>query len=47
MLDDARIAATMAAETEPEAACGRLVAQANEAGGEDNITVVVARFEAA
>jgi protein phosphatase len=47
MLDDAKIAATLAAQTEPEAACRRLVAEANEAGGEDNITVVVARFEAA
>ncbi len=46
MLDDGRIAATLKTETEPEAACERLVAQANEAGGQDNITVVVARFDA-
>ncbi len=45
MLDDARIAAVLAAESEPEAACVRLVAEANEAGGRDNITAVVARFE--
>jgi protein phosphatase len=47
MLDDDRIAATLAAEPEPEAVCERLVAQANEAGGQDNITAVVARFETA
>jgi serine/threonine protein phosphatase PrpC len=46
MLDDGRIAAILAEQAGPEAACGRLVAQANEAGGWDNITAVVARFEA-
>jgi PPM family protein phosphatase len=46
MLDDGGIAAVLAEEAEPEAACGRLVAQANDAGGRDNITAVVARFEA-
>jgi protein phosphatase len=47
MLDDARIAAVLAEEKGPEAACRKLVAQANEAGGRDNITTVVARFEVA
>ncbi len=47
MLDDGRIAAILAAEAGPEAACTRLVAEANEAGGRDNVTAVVARFEAA
>ena len=47
MLDDERIAAVLMAETEPEAACERLVAEANEAGGKDNITAVVARFDEA
>jgi protein phosphatase len=46
MLDDGRIAEILATEAEPEAACKRLVAEANEAGGHDNITAVVARFEA-
>ncbi len=46
MLDDARIAAALTAEPDPEAACRRLVAEANAAGGKDNITAVVARFEA-
>jgi protein phosphatase len=47
MLADDHIAAVLAAEAEPEAACRRLVAEANAAGGRDNITAVVARFEAA
>jgi serine/threonine protein phosphatase PrpC len=45
MLDDKRIAALLATEAEPEKACARLLAAANEAGGADNITAVVARFE--
>jgi PPM family protein phosphatase len=47
MLDDGRIAAILAAEAGPEVACGRLVAEANEAGGRDNVTAVVDRFDAA
>ena len=47
MLDDATIAATLRTESEPEAACRQLVALANAAGGKDNITVVLARFDAA
>jgi protein phosphatase len=47
MLDDGRIAAVLAAEREPRPACERLVAEANEQGGRDNITAVLARFEAA
>jgi protein phosphatase len=47
MLPDDRIAAVLAAEREPRSACERLVAEANEQGGRDNITAVVARFEAA
>ena len=47
MLDDNCIAAVLAAEGEPQRACERLVAEANEAGGRDNITVIVARFEPA
>jgi protein phosphatase len=45
MLDDGRIATVLAAEVEPQTACERLVAEANEAGGKDNVTAVVARFE--
>jgi serine/threonine protein phosphatase PrpC len=47
MLADDAIAGIMAAEPEPEAACTKLVARANEAGGRDNITVLIARFDAA
>jgi protein phosphatase len=47
MLDDTRIAAILAAEPVPQAACERLVAEANAQGGKDNITTIVARFDAA
>jgi serine/threonine protein phosphatase PrpC len=46
MLADDRIAAVLAAESDPRSACERLVAEANARGGRDNITAVVARFEA-
>jgi protein phosphatase len=46
MLADERIAAVLKAEADPRAACERLVAEANAAGGRDNITTVIARFEA-
>jgi serine/threonine protein phosphatase PrpC len=41
MLDDAKIAAILTAETEPQAACESLVAAANKAGGYDNVTALV------
>jgi PPM family protein phosphatase len=41
----ARLAAFLAAETDPLALCRRLVDAANEAGGEDNVTVVLVRVE--
>ena len=47
MLTNDAIAATLRAEPDPEAACARLVAQANDAGGRDNITVVIVRFDPA
>jgi PPM family protein phosphatase len=47
MLDDGKIAELLAAEGDPKAACARLVAEANAAGGKDNITVIVARVDAA
>jgi protein phosphatase len=46
MLSDERIAAVLKTEADPRAACERLVAEANAAGGRDNITTVLARFEA-
>jgi len=45
VVPDDRIAAVLQAEHEPRTACARLVAEANEHGGPDNITVIVARFE--
>jgi serine/threonine protein phosphatase PrpC len=46
MLSDERIADVLKAESDPAAACARLVAEANDAGGPDNVTAIVARFEA-
>ena len=47
MVPDEAIAAILGAELDPEAACTRLVAQANDAGGRDNITVLIVRFDSA
>ena len=41
MLDDATIAQILAADPDPNVAVQRLVDAANEAGGEDNITVII------
>ncbi len=46
MLTHDAIEATLLAQPDPEAACTILVMQANEAGGRDNITAVIARFDA-
>jgi protein phosphatase len=45
MVDDGQIAAVLAEKAEPAAACRRLVDLANVAGGRDNVTAIVARFE--
>jgi len=45
MLADEEIARILETEVDPEQACRQLVAQANEAGGEDNITVILGRYE--
>jgi protein phosphatase len=45
MVADEAIADTLRAESEPEQASRKLVAQANDAGGRDNITVVIVRFD--
>ena len=45
MVEDARIAAILQEEHDPRRACERLVAEANEQGGNDNITVIVACFD--
>lgn len=45
MVSNEAIAAILAAEVNPEAACRRLIDEANRSGGEDNVTAVVARFD--
>ena len=45
MVNNDVISATLDAEAVPESAAKKLLAQANEAGGRDNITVLVARFD--
>ena len=47
MVTNEAISATLDRESEPETAAKSLLTQANEAGGRDNITVLVARFDAA
>lgn len=46
VVDDALIASILSTHYDPDAACDALVAAANEAGGPDNITVVVLRHDA-
>jgi protein phosphatase len=46
MVPDGDIVAVLRSEPDPQKACERLVAEANQGGGKDNITVIVARFEA-
>ena len=47
MLSANAIAAVLRAEPDPEAACRALVRQANAAGGRDNVTALVVRFDPA
>jgi protein phosphatase len=47
MVPDKTIASILKAESDPRRACEKLLAQANDSDGRDNITVVVARYEAA
>jgi serine/threonine protein phosphatase PrpC len=46
MLADEHIAAVIASDPDPKSICERLVADANQHGGKDNITVVVGVFPA-
>lgn len=46
MISDEELAQTLTDVPNPELACYQLVSRANEAGGADNVTVVIARFEA-
>ena len=45
MVTNEAIAATLGAEPVPEVAAKKLLAQANDAGGRDNITLVIVRFD--
>jgi PPM family protein phosphatase len=45
-VSDDQIAAILAAEHDPQAACERLVTESLGAGGKDNVTVIVARYDA-
>src|SRR5262249_15442548 len=45
MLPEDEIARILQKEIDPERCCRQLVARANEAGGRDNITVVVTQFQ--
>jgi len=47
MVSNEAIATVLRAESDPTAACKTLVAQANAAGGRDNITAVIVRFDLA
>jgi len=46
MVTNEAIADVLRAEPDPEAACRTLVARAHAAGGRDNVTVLIARFDA-
>jgi protein phosphatase len=45
VVSDEEIVKTIMEYREPDAVCGKLIEKANEAGGPDNITVIVARIE--
>ena len=45
MVTDEAIAATLESEAAPEAAAKNLLAQANDGGGRDNITLLIVRFD--
>jgi len=42
MLDEAELAGIITHSSSPQAACEGLIAAANQAGGRDNITVILA-----
>jgi serine/threonine protein phosphatase PrpC len=45
MVTNEAIAATLDAEPAPEAAAKKLLAQANDGGARDNVTLLVVRFD--
>jgi protein phosphatase len=46
MVDDAQIAETIRASKDPPEVVSKLIAQANENGGKDNISVILIRVDA-
>jgi serine/threonine protein phosphatase PrpC len=44
-VSDEKIAAILNRQDSPESTCAQLIAEANDEGGRDNITAIVARFE--
>ena len=46
MVEEEQIAAVLQEESDPHHACLRLVSEANQRGGKDNITAIVAHFRA-
>jgi protein phosphatase len=47
MVPEGKVEAVLLTTPDPRKACERLVAMANEAGGRDNVTAIVARFDSA
>jgi serine/threonine protein phosphatase PrpC len=47
MVTNETITATLDAEPSPEVAAKQLLAQANDGGGRDNITLLIVRFDPA
>ena len=47
MLSDDQIRSLLLDERDIEAACKRLIAAANDAGGKDNVTVILVRVQQA
>ncbi len=45
MLTDDEVEAIVGGDADADAACDELIARANDAGGDDNITAIVARFD--
>jgi protein phosphatase len=45
MVSEQEIHRTLLAQPDPERACRQLLQSANDAGGKDNITIIIARFE--
>jgi protein phosphatase len=47
MLSSQQIANILASQSDSQLACQKLIEEANQKGGKDNVTVIVSRFEVA